>query len=192
MQCLTCIILKLQGLMGFRLASLKKQWGLVGDAVIKFVLGVLESGVVLEECYEMMVMLIPKIEVLEVVGHFCPISLYNISYKIIIKIIVNCIKSVISHLVMAAQRSFLFVRHLHDNVMVLQEILHFMRRRKGRSCFNDFGRVSGQKVNYHGLRFIFQIMWGQIFIKGCDGANKRYKKVCGGANGLREAKKRVI
>lgn len=81
---------------------------------------------------DMLISLIPKVDDPESISQFRPISLCNVSYKIVIKMLVNRLKSVFPFIVVENQVSFVPGRHLQDNVVVLWEILHSMRRRKAK------------------------------------------------------------
>ena len=61
-----------------------------------------------------------------------PISLCNVSYKIITKTVVNRIKPLLSRLIGPAQTSFVSGRQITDNIVLAQEIIHSMRNKKGK------------------------------------------------------------
>lgn len=63
-------------------------------------------------------------------AHFRPIALSNV-VKIITKIIANRLKPVMSSLVGETQCSFILGRQGIDNVVIVQEIIHSMRRKQG-------------------------------------------------------------
>lgn len=64
--------------------------------------------------------------------HFQPISLCTIMYKIILKVIVNRLKSLLSKIVNPYQSNFFLGRHITDNIIIAQEVIHSMRRKKER------------------------------------------------------------
>lgn len=61
-----------------------------------------------------------------------PISLCIVPYKILTKVIVNCFKLVMPLLVAKNQTSFVKERHITDNMIITQEVVHSMRLRKER------------------------------------------------------------
>ena len=63
---------------------------------------------------------------------FRPISLCNVSLKIITKLLVNRIKPLMPNLIGPAQTSFVPGRHITDNIILAQEIIHSMRTKKGK------------------------------------------------------------
>ena len=63
---------------------------------------------------------------------FRPISLCNVLLKIITKTMVLRLKEVMNKLIRLAQSSFIPGRLSTDNILVVQEAVHSMRRKKGR------------------------------------------------------------
>lgn len=75
---------------------------------------------VLEEYFnKTLILLIPKVVVPKSVSQFKPISLCTMSYKILSKVIVNRLKSVMPILVARNQTSFVGGRNIMDNVVIV-------------------------------------------------------------------------
>lgn len=77
---------------------------------------------------ETLLCLIPKIDKHEMVKQFRPISLCNSSYKILSKVIVNRIRPFMRHLISPFQASFILGRRANDNVVILREVLHALKK----------------------------------------------------------------
>ena len=77
--------------------------------------------------------LIPKIKGLESIRSFRPISLCNMVYKVIAKIIVVRIRPLLDKLVSPFQSVFVPRRKGVDNTIVAQEIIHTISRKKAKS-----------------------------------------------------------
>ncbi|RDX87514.1 hypothetical protein CR513_31016, partial [Mucuna pruriens] len=82
-----------------------------------------------------LLILIPKCNVQTFLHQFHPISLCNVVYKIITKIITIRLKKFMFVLVGPNQCSFVPRRHVTDNVVIAHEIFHSMHKKKGKSGF---------------------------------------------------------
>jgi hypothetical protein len=63
-------------------------------------------------------------------NRFRPISLCNIGYKIISKVIANRLKGILSGLIPENQGGFVQGRKIMDNIILVQEVLHSSLKRK--------------------------------------------------------------
>ena len=112
----------------------QKFWHIVGDNVISAVLDFFNSGVLEPEINHTNIVLIPKVMAPEKMLDFRPISLCNVIYKIISKVLANRLKQVLPHIISSTQSAFVPSRLITDNVLVACETLHSMRgRRKGKT-----------------------------------------------------------
>jgi hypothetical protein len=100
--------------------------------------------------------LIPKEKGASSFERFYPISLYNTSYKILTKIIMNRLKNVLPTIIPENQGGFIKGRHIMDNIILVQEALHSSIHRKDKGMIvkldleNAFDRVRHT--------FLFQVM----------------------------------
>ena len=76
---------------------------------------------------ETLIVLIPKISNPTKLAHYRPISLCNVSYKLVTKIIVNRIKDFLPSIIAPTQSSFVPRRQITDNIVIVQEVLHTMK-----------------------------------------------------------------
>ena len=72
-------------------------------------------------------------------SHFRPISLCNVIYKTISKILVNRLKPFMDNLISPFQNVFLKGRNISDNILIAHEIIDVLRKKKGRK--NSFGAL---------------------------------------------------
>ena len=107
----------------------KTYWHIVGKDVTTMVLNALNSGVVHESLNPTFISLIPKIKNPKKVFDFRHISLCNVVYKLISKVLVNRLKKILSNLVFESQSAFLSGRLISDNVLVAFETLHYLKRK---------------------------------------------------------------
>jgi len=123
--------LKAPGPDGFHAYFFQKYWHIVEEKVCKVVLQVLRGNHMPQGLNDTFLTLIPKVPNPERVSQFRPIGLCNVTYKLVTKFIVNKLKRVLLWLISPLQSSFIPRRQITDNVIVMQEVLHSMRRKTG-------------------------------------------------------------
>lgn len=107
-------------------------WEVVGESVVRFVLDFFRTGLLPPETNDALVVLIPKVSTPERINQFRPISLCNVLFKTVTKTLVLRLKSVIAKLIGPTQFSFIPGRLSIDNIVVVQEAVHSMRKKQGR------------------------------------------------------------
>jgi len=95
------------------------------------VVSVLRGHTLSEGLSEPFLALIPKVKNPQLTSQFRPIGLCNVAYKVITKVIVQRLKRVLPNLISLTQVSFVPKRHIDDNVIIIQELLHTMRKKTG-------------------------------------------------------------
>lgn len=108
----------------------QKYWEIVGSSVTAFVHEVFQSGKVPERTNQSIICLLPKEESPDDISKFRPICLANVIIKIISKVIADRVKRVIGDLTGEWQTSFVPGRQATNNVIIAQEMLHMVRRRR--------------------------------------------------------------
>ena len=123
---------KAPGLDGYQPVFYQDSWDVVGASVTRFGLEFFQSGVLAEGMNDAMVVLIPKVLKPERIMQFRPISLCNVLFKIITKAMVLRLKKLMPKLIGPSQASFIPGRLSSDNIVIVQEAVHSLRRKKGR------------------------------------------------------------
>ena len=108
----------------------QKFWHIMGDNVVTIVLDYLNSGVMGLDINHTNIVLMPKIKSLERMSDFRPISLCNVIYKIISKVLANKLKQILPSVKSFTQSAFVPGQLITDNVLVAYEVLHSMHSRK--------------------------------------------------------------
>ena len=111
----------------------QKIWHIVGDDVINVVLDFLNNGIMVLDLNYTHIVLIPKIKSSEKITDYRPISLCNVIYKIMSKVLANRLKLIFPNLIATTQSAFVPGCLITDNFLVAYESLHAMHcRKKGR------------------------------------------------------------
>ena len=105
----------------------QRYWHLIGEDITAAVLSSLNSGKILKAINHTHVILIPKVKNLEAVTEFRPISLCNVIYKIISKVLANRLKIILPQIVSESQSAFVPGRLITNNILVAFETLHHMQ-----------------------------------------------------------------
>ncbi|XP_059431505.1 uncharacterized protein LOC132165008 [Corylus avellana] len=128
--------LKAPGPDGFPAEFFQKNWHIVGKDICNAILESLQSGSMPEFLNFTHIVLIPKLKNPSSVSDYRPISLYNVIYKLISKMLANRLKKILPHVISPAQSAFIPGRLITDNVLAAYETLHTMHTRmKGKQGF---------------------------------------------------------
>ena len=84
---------------GMNALFFQKLWHIVGEDVVMTILDFLNNGHVLPEINHINIVLIPKVKNLEKMSNFRHISLCNVIYKIMSKVLANRLKQVLPYIV---------------------------------------------------------------------------------------------
>ena len=117
---------------GFQPVFYQECWDVVGASVTQFVLNCFASGQLPAGLNDALLVLIAKVNKPERMSQFRPISLCNVLFKMLTKIMVIRLKNVMPKLIGPAQSSFIPGRLSTDNIVVVQEDVHSMKRKQGK------------------------------------------------------------
>jgi hypothetical protein len=125
--------LKAPGPDGMPSVFYKRFWEFVGEKVTNEVLQVLNGGQIPEGWNETAVVLIPKVKHPECLKDLRPISLCNVLYKIVSKVLANRLKKILPDIISPAQSAFVPGRFISDNILIAYDLSHCMKnKRKGK------------------------------------------------------------
>lgn len=121
--------LKAPGPDGFYAIFYQTQWDTVGSSFCKLVKDVFKNMNLPSDLNSTLLVLIPKLENPTSLRIYQHISLCNVTYKTITKIIANRLQTILHQLVMPHQTNFVPGRYITENIAVAQEIVHSMHKK---------------------------------------------------------------
>lgn len=92
--------------------------------------------------------LIPKVKAPSSMSDFRPISLCNMWYKVVVKVLANRIKLILLDIVGPYQRAFVPRRNIIDNFLIGFEVLHYLKRRSQGNCGSAALKLDMSKAYY--------------------------------------------
>ena len=122
--------LKAPGPDGMSSIFYKKFWEVVGTKVTEEVLAVLNGGPMPEGWNDTTIVLIPKVSRPDKIKDLRPISLCNVLYKIVSKVLANRLKKILLDIISSAQSAFVPGRLISDNILIAYEMTHYMKKKK--------------------------------------------------------------
>ena len=129
-----------------------RYWSIVGRDIKNMVLNMLDLNMSMAEINKTNISLIPKTKHPTRLTEFCPISLCNVVYKLISKVLANRLKVVLPLVIAENQSAFIADRLITDNVLVAFELMHYLNHKsEGKDSFMSvkldiskaFDRLSG-------------------------------------------------
>ena len=123
---------KAPGADGFQPIFFKMFWDDVGNDIWSFVKKAFETGTFDMATSDTLLVLIPKSDHPTSFKEFRPISLCNVTYKIISKVLVNRLRAFLNDIISPLQSSFIPGRSTKDNAIIFQEIIYHMQKKKKR------------------------------------------------------------
>ncbi|KAL0444895.1 UNVERIFIED_CONTAM: hypothetical protein Slati_2212200 [Sesamum latifolium] len=113
---------KAPGSDGYSSGFFKAAWPIIGDELTRAVQDFFISGKLLKQVNATLLSLIPKVAAPQGVTDFRPIACCNVVYKIITKVIVDCMQPIMGKVVSPSQNAFVPGRRISSNILLAQEL----------------------------------------------------------------------
>ena len=147
---------------GIHAFSFHAFWDIVKEDVTRAIQAFFHSGSLFKLLNHSYIFLIPKKPFPDEVSHFRPMSLYNVIYKVMSKVIVNRLKLVMDSLITPYQNAFIQGRSISDNILLAHEIMDTLKKKKGKKF--SFGALkidmskAYDRVNWNFLKAVLIAM----------------------------------
>ncbi|KAL5565874.1 hypothetical protein UlMin_029038 [Ulmus minor] len=136
----------------------QKFWPIVGEEITAACLGFVNGGLPLGSINETIITLLPKIKNPTRITEFRPISLCNVLYKIISKMLANRMREVMNSVISQEQSAFIPGRLISDNAIIGFECLHAIKRQKTKKIFLALKLDMAKAYDRVEWGFIYKIM----------------------------------
>ena len=150
---------------GFNFGFIKFCWDILKGDVVSAIQRFAEGGSWLKRINASFITLVPKVTNPQQLNDFTPISLVGCVYKIISKILSSRLKRVLNKVIDPRQSAFLEGRGLLDSVLVANETLEEVKRKK-KECVvfkvdyeKTYDSVSWEFIYYMLGRLGFCVKW---------------------------------
>jgi hypothetical protein len=115
---------------GLHAVFYKQFWDVCGEEITTEVLQALNTGIIPDGWNDTTIVLIPKVNDPENITQFRPISLCNVIYKIISKVLAQRLKAILPDIIAPTQSAFVPGRLITDNVLVAYECIHSIKNKR--------------------------------------------------------------
>ncbi|CAM8882279.1 unnamed protein product [Rhodiola kirilowii] len=115
---------------GFSAIFFQKHWHLLKDTITRRISMVINAGKFEEGMNETLIVLIPKCKRPSRLEEYRPISLCNVTAKIVTKILANRLKTVLPLIISDSQSAFIPGKQISDNILLAHEVLHYIKSRR--------------------------------------------------------------
>lgn len=120
---------------GMSAAFYHQHWEAIKTGVFSFVRNFFENNYLDTKLNQTHICLIPKIEKPTTVKDYRPISLANVAYKIISKILAERLKPWLNSIITENQSAFIPGRLITDNVLIAHELMHSLNTKNLKNKF---------------------------------------------------------
>ena len=118
---------------GFNAHFFKVFWPIIGNDVCEAITDFFQHSLLLNQVKSTFIVLVPKSENASSPDKFRPISLTNELYKIISRILVHRLRSIIGKILSLMQSAFIPGRSIADNILLAQDLIHNFHLLRGPS-----------------------------------------------------------
>ena len=119
---------KSSGQDGFMGSFCHEYWEVIGKDIMDMVKAFWFTRKLLRKVNHTHLVLIPKVSSPSNMSQLRPISLCNMVYKVIAKLLTNRMKKPMSHFISENQSAFVAGRYIQDNILLVHEILHSLNQ----------------------------------------------------------------
>ena len=164
--------LKAPGPDGLHAVFFKRFWDLLGDSLVTEVLDAVNNCKIPDGWNDTTIVLIPKVNNPTMVSQFRPISLCNVVYKVISKMLANILRGILLDIISDHQSAFVPGRLIIDNILIAYESIHRIKKKCGKrglcviklDMHKTYDRVEWNFLEKIMLKMGFHQRWVQLIM----------------------------
>ena len=159
---------------GITFGFIKDFWDILWDDVMRFLVEFHRNERLTKGINSTFIALIPKVESLQRLNDFRPISLVGSMYKILAKVLANRLRSIIGSVISDSQSSFVKGQQILDGILVANEVVDDARRCKKELLLfkvdfeKPYDSIDWSYLDEVMCKMGFPVLW-QKWIKECIG-----------------------
>ncbi|KAK3221692.1 hypothetical protein Dsin_008717 [Dipteronia sinensis] len=115
---------------GLNLNFVKANWGVIKEDFMKFIHEFYKKWEIMKDLNKTFIALILKCAHPETIREYRPISLVSSMFKILAKVLANCLKLIMDSMMGETQMAFVKNRKITDSFVIAEEIIHSWRKDK--------------------------------------------------------------
>ena len=159
---------------GLHASFFKRFWHIVGEELTHEVLQAINTRKIPNGRNDTNVVLTPKVDNPKLITQFRPISLCNVEYKIISKMLANRLKKILPELISPTHSAFVPGRLITDNVLIAYECFHSIKKRTHGSngicvvkldMLKAYDRVEWDFLRQMMMRLRFHTQWIELIME---------------------------
>lgn len=143
---------------GITAGLVQQQWGIFGPIIIDEVQKFFSTGIMKPHIAHSNLVLIPKSEAPLKVTDFRPISVCNLIYKVISKLLAKRMQPFMSSIISTSQTAFIPGREISENVLLLREVIHSFKRPTTRDQQFVFKADLAKAFDRLSWNYLFQLL----------------------------------
>ncbi|KAK8684255.1 hypothetical protein V6N13_040285 [Hibiscus sabdariffa] len=137
---------KSPGIDGLPSGFFRQHWDILGDGFVSLCLDLLCDHADMDSVNETVIVLIPKVDKPTSMRQLRPISLCTVIYKMVSKVLVNRMKSVLPNCISSTQAAFVQGRAITDNILIAHELVHTLHTSVSRSSQGAIFKLDMEKA----------------------------------------------
>ena len=143
---------------GYPAMFFQTYWDILGEDIWHMLEHFFRSGYLLHKLNHTHIVLISKSSAPCTVSDYRPISLCNVAYNSFAKVLANRLRPLLPSLISPYQSAFVPKRQISDNVLIAHELLHTLKKKRGRGGLMGLKRHMSKAYDHIEWPYLMKVM----------------------------------